>query len=158
MMVLNHGFTIVTLLLFLALFFADDAWARSLPWNARSTGPDAGVAPATLVKRAASDAYYQTCYDKGLTLTCASEMSDSMAYIYFNSRSVVATALTQADLTASGWTVDPEPWMALEEKFEQYVGEEILTELGLDPANNAVVNWVHSVAIDSTHPVGALLA
>jgi hypothetical protein len=157
MMVLNHGFTIVTLLLFLALFFADDAWARSLPWNARSTGPDAGVAPATLVKRAASDAYYQTCYSKGLGLTCASEMSDSLADLYFG-RTVAADAPTQAKLTASGWTVDPNPYTALEEKFEQYVGEEILTELGLDPANNAVVNWVHSVAIDSTHPVGALQA
>jgi hypothetical protein len=128
MMILNHGFR-ATLLLLLTLFFADRAWA-------------------------ATSAYYQTCIGKGYQKICATEMGDSLANAYFGGASVEATATTQADLAASGWTIS-EALLGLEEKFVTYVGEELLTELSLDPSNNVPVNWEHSVATDATHPVRA---
>ncbi|PWY70847.1 hypothetical protein BO94DRAFT_590162 [Aspergillus sclerotioniger CBS 115572] len=145
----NHGFSLTTLFVFLVFLFTGDAWARSPPLNARSAIPNTPAPPAALTKRSTG---WQAYVEKGRDLACATEMSDAMAEIYFGGRSVVATYTTRAQLTANGWTLNPNPDRALDEKFEQYVGEELLTELDLDITNNVPVDWKHTVEIDDTHP------
>ena len=107
----------------------------------------------SLAKR--TSAYYNTCKNKGSGLIYATGYSDATALIKFD-RSIVATALTRDQLTACGWTIDQNPYTGLAENFVQYVGQTMLNELGISPSNNVVVNWEHTVAVDSTHPVNSL--
>ncbi|KAL4769221.1 hypothetical protein BDW60DRAFT_225230 [Aspergillus nidulans var. acristatus] len=98
-----------------------------------------------------ASAYYNTCKTKGNTLKCATEWTDATALARFG-RSVVATALTRDQLEDDGWTIEDNPYTGLAENFVKYVGQTMLSELGISPSNNVVVNWQHTVAVDDTHP------
>ncbi|KAJ5652998.1 hypothetical protein N7490_000001 [Penicillium lividum] len=98
-----------------------------------------------------TSANYDTCKTKGNNLICATGLSDATALTKFK-RSVVVTALTRDQLTADGWTTEQNPYNKLATYFAKYVGQEMLSELGISPSNNKVVNWEHTVAVDSTHP------
>ncbi|KAL2827934.1 hypothetical protein BDW59DRAFT_159893 [Aspergillus cavernicola] len=156
MTVFNHGLTLATLFLLLNTLFLSGTWAKAFPAAGSTTKlSNSGLSwpgklqSNRLAKRAS--AYYNTCYTKGNTLKCATEWTDATAEERFE-RSVVATYTTRAQLEEDGWTIDADPYTELEKNMVKYVGQDMLDELGITTSNNVVVNWVHTEAVDDTHP------
>lgn len=146
MILLNGHFGVAIFAFLLSLLFAEGSWARS---HLHVSGLEA-TQPRALGKRALSDTQYLAYQIKGIEMSCATQMSDATAStLFFEDKSLVATALTVDQLTDAGWEINANPTTTLAEKLPDYLGDAVLAFTGLTLANNVVRDWQWVVTGDN---------